>query len=87
MGRGHLALAVTAALFGHFGDRLGRKAMLLVSLVIMGVATFGIGLLPDYASIGIWAPILLLTRRIVQGLAPGGEWGSACRFWQASYFY
>jgi MFS family permease len=73
----YLARIVGAALFGHFGDRLGRKAMLLVSLVIMGFATFAIGLLPNYASIGIWAPILLLTLRIVQGLALGGEWGGA----------
>lgn len=73
----YLARIVGAALFGHFGDRLGRKAMLLVSLVIMGVATFSIGLLPNYASLGIWAPILLLTLRLVQGLALGGEWGGA----------
>jgi metabolite-proton symporter len=71
------ARIVGAALFGHFGDRLGRKSMLLVSLVMMGIATFCIGLLPDYASIGIWAPLLLLTLRIVQGLALGGEWGGA----------
>lgn len=73
----YLARIVGAALFGHFGDRLGRKSMLLVSLVMMGIATFCIGLLPDYASIGIWAPLLLLTLRIVQGLALGGEWGGA----------
>jgi metabolite-proton symporter len=73
----YLARIVGAALFGHFGDRLGRKSMLLVSLVIMGMATFCIGLLPSYASIGIWAPLLLLTLRIVQGLALGGEWGGA----------
>jgi metabolite-proton symporter len=73
----YLARIVGAALFGHFGDRLGRKSMLLVSLVIMGMATFCIGLLPDYASIGIWAPVLLITLRIVQGLALGGEWGGA----------
>lgn len=73
----YLARMVGAALFGHFGDRLGRKSMLLVSLVMMGISTFCIGLLPDYASIGIWAPLLLLTLRIVQGLALGGEWGGA----------
>lgn len=73
----YLARIVGAALFGHFGDRLGRKSMLLVSLVMMGIATFCIGLLPDYASIGIWAPLLLLSLRIVQGLALGGEWGGA----------
>jgi metabolite-proton symporter len=73
----YLARIVGAALFGHFGDRLGRKSMLLVSLVTMGIATFAIGLLPNYSSIGIWAPILLLSLRIVQGLALGSEWGGA----------
>lgn len=73
----YLARMVGAALFGHYGDRLGRKSMLLVSLLTMGIATFCIGLLPSYASIGIWAPIMLLTLRIVQGLALGGEWGGA----------
>ncbi|WP_437883897.1 MFS transporter [Pseudomonas sp. LRF_L74] len=71
------ARIVGAALFGHFGDKLGRKSMLLISLLAMGAATFAIGLLPDYASIGIWAPILLLILRIIQGLALGGEWGGA----------
>lgn len=71
------ARIVGAALFGHFGDKVGRKSMLLISLLIMGAATFTIGLLPDYAAIGVWAPILLLTLRIIQGLALGGEWGGA----------
>ncbi|RJG09089.1 MFS transporter [Pseudomonas cavernicola] len=71
------ARIVGAALFGHFGDRLGRKSMLLISLLTMGAATFAIGLLPDYQTIGVWAPILLLTLRIIQGLALGGEWGGA----------
>lgn len=73
----YLARIVGAGVFGHFGDRLGRKSMLLISLLTMGFATFAIGLLPDYASIGIWAPILLLTLRVIQGLALGGEWGGA----------
>ncbi|MDF9902547.1 UNVERIFIED_ORG: MFS family permease [Pseudomonas reinekei] len=73
----YLARIVGAALFGHFGDRLGRKSMLLISLLTMGAATFAIGLLPDFATIGIWAPILLLLLRVVQGLALGGEWGGA----------
>ena len=73
----YLARIVGAALFGHFGDRLGRKSMLLFSLVMMGIATFTIGLLPNYDSIGIWAPILLLLLRVMQGLALGGEWGGA----------
>jgi len=73
----YLARIVGAALFGHFGDRLGRKSMLLISLITMGIATFGIGLLPSYSSIGMWAPVLLLTLRVIQGLALGGEWGGA----------
>ncbi|OWT80695.1 MULTISPECIES: MFS transporter [unclassified Achromobacter] len=73
----YVARILGAALFGHFGDRLGRKSMLLISLLIMGAATFAIGLLPDYSVLGIWAPILLLTLRIIQGLALGGEWGGA----------
>lgn len=73
----YVARMVGAALFGHFGDKVGRKSMLLVSLIMMGSATFAIGLLPDYRSIGIWAPILLLTLRVIQGLALGGEWGGA----------
>ncbi|MFS2223747.1 MFS transporter [Pantoea sp. B65] len=71
------ARIVGAALFGHFGDKLGRKSMLLVSLLAMGISTFAIGLLPDYAAIGVWAPVLLLTLRLIQGLALGGEWGGA----------
>ncbi len=63
--------------FGHFGDRVGRKKMLVVSLMMMGVATFAIGLLPTYATIGVAAPILLLVCRLFQGFAVGGEWGGA----------
>lgn len=73
----YLARIVGAALFGHFGDKLGRKSMLLVSLLTMGIATFCIGLLPNYGSIGLWAPVLLLLLRVIQGLALGGEWGGA----------
>ncbi|PVE11776.1 MFS transporter [Streptomyces scopuliridis RB72] len=73
----YLARMVGAILFGHFGDRLGRKSMLLVSLTTMGVATFAIGLVPDYGTIGIAAPLILLGLRVVQGLALGGEWGGA----------
>lgn len=64
-------------LFGHYGDRLGRKKMLIFSLLMMGVATFVIGLLPGYAAIGIAAPILLVLLRFFQGLGLGGEWGGA----------
>ncbi|MGE8685660.1 MAG: MFS transporter [Achromobacter sp.] len=64
-------------IFGHFGDRIGRKSMLVMTLMIMGVATFLIGLVPTYDSIGIWAPILLLLLRVFQGIGLGGEWGGA----------
>ncbi len=73
----YLARMIGAIVFGHFGDRLGRKSMLLVSLLTMGAATFAIGLLPDYESIGVMAPLLLLVLRVIQGLALGGEWGGA----------
>ena len=64
-------------IFGHFGDRIGRKSMLVLTLMIMGVSTFLIGLVPTYESIGIWAPILLLLLRVFQGIGLGGEWGGA----------
>lgn len=74
---GAFARPVGSLLFGHFGDRIGRKSMLLITMLLMGVPTALIGLLPTYASIGIWAPVLLVTLRIIQGLAIGGEWGGA----------
>ncbi|MFC9355865.1 MFS transporter [Rhodococcus sp. NPDC057014] len=66
-----------ALIFGHFGDRVGRKAMLVTSLLLMGIGTLCVGLLPTYAQIGILAPLLLVVCRLVQGLALGGEWGGA----------
>lgn len=66
-----------AALFGHFGDKLGRKWVLVVTLLMMGLSTFAIGLLPSAASAGLLAPVLLVALRVVQGLALGGEWGGA----------
>lgn len=74
---GFLARPVGGIIMGHFGDRVGRKSMLVISLLTMGIATVGIGLLPTYATIGVWAPILLVTLRFVQGLGVGGEWGGA----------
>lgn len=74
---GFFARPIGALVCGHYGDRVGRKALLLATILTMGIATFCIGLLPTYASIGIWAPILLLLLRIVQGFATGGEWGGA----------
>lgn len=74
---GFVARPLGGVIFGHFGDRVGRKSMLIITLTLMGVATFAMGLLPNYATIGLWAPILLLLLRVVQGLAVGGEWGGA----------
>ena len=74
---GFVARPLGGIVFGHFGDRVGRKKMLVTSLLLMGVATFAIGLLPTYATIGMAAPILLLACRLVQGFAVGGEWGGA----------
>jgi len=74
---GFAARPIGGIVCGHFGDRIGRKSMLVFTLLIMGVATFFIGLLPTYESIGIWAPILLVLLRVVQGFGIGGEWGGA----------
>lgn len=74
---GFFARPVGGIVAGHYGDKIGRKAMLVLTLMVMGVATVLIGLLPTYESIGIWAPILLVTMRIFQGLGVGGEWGGA----------
>ncbi|MEV6906027.1 MFS transporter [Amycolatopsis sp. NPDC051071] len=74
---GFVARPIGGLVFGHFGDRLGRKKLLMVSLVLMGVSTAAIGLLPTYGSIGVWAAVILTTLRLVQGFAVGGEWGGA----------
>ncbi|MCD5972542.1 Major Facilitator Superfamily transporter [Pseudomonas savastanoi pv. glycinea] len=74
---GFIARPMAGMVFGHLGDRLGRKKMLLFTMLLMGLATTGIGLLPSYASAGIWAPIGLVALRIVQGISVGGEWGGA----------
>ncbi|MFI2436153.1 MFS transporter [Streptomyces sp. NPDC018693] len=74
---GYVARPVGGLVFGHFGDRLGRKSMMLVTMTLMGVGSFLIGLLPTYDAIGVWAPVLLVALRVVQGIAIGGEWGGA----------
>jgi metabolite-proton symporter len=74
---GFVARPFGAAIFGHYGDRMGRKAALIATLVLMGVATIGIGLVPDYNQIGIWGAVLLTFFRILQGIGVGGEWGGA----------
>jgi MFS transporter, MHS family, shikimate and dehydroshikimate transport protein len=72
---GFIARPFGGILFGHIGDRFGRKLSLVWTLSIMGAATFAIGLLPTYADVGIWAPVALVTLRVLQGIASGGEWG------------
>jgi predicted MFS family arabinose efflux permease len=74
---GFLARPVGGIVFGHLGDRLGRKTALVWTLTLMGAATLGVGLLPTYSSIGVAAPILLVVLRLIQGVAVGGEWGGA----------
>ena len=74
---GFVARPVGGILFGHFGDRLGRKPTLVIALLTMGTATTLVGVLPTYATIGVAAPILLFVLRFVQGLAVGGQWGGA----------
>ncbi len=74
---GFAARPIGAAIFGHFGDRRGRKASLIATLVLMGVSTMAIGFTPDYSTIGIWGAVLLTFGRILQGIGVGGEWGGS----------
>ena len=74
---GYFARPLGGAIFGHFGDRIGRKTMLMITLFMMGAVSFLIGLMPTYATLGVWAPILLITLRLIQGVAVGGEWAGA----------
>src|ERR687897_3139731 len=76
-GVGFFARPVGGIIFGHYGDRIGRKTMLVLSLLIMGIATFLIGILPTFESAGVLAPILLVALRLFQGIGVGGEWGGA----------
>jgi len=74
---GFVARPVGAAIFGHWGDRLGRKSALIATLMLMGVATFLVGLVPTYDSIGIWGAVILTALRFIQGVGVGGEWGGS----------
>src|SRR5205814_1287859 len=74
---GFAARPIGAAIFGHYGDRLGRKASLIATLVLMGVSTMAIGFIPAYATIGIWGAVLLTLGRVLQGIGVGGEWGGS----------
>jgi MHS family shikimate/dehydroshikimate transporter-like MFS transporter len=76
-GVGFVARPLGGVIAGHYGDRVGRKSVLIATLAVMGASTVGIGLLPTYDTIGMWAPVLLVALRFVQGLAHGGEWGGA----------
>lgn len=76
-GVGYISRPLGGLIFGHYGDRVGRKQMLILTMLIMGLGTFCIGLLPSYSAIGIWAPVLLFVLRFVQGIGLGGEWGGA----------
>src|SRR2546421_3099823 len=74
---GFIARPIGAAIFGHYGDRIGRKSTLIATLLLMGVATFLVALVPTYASIGIWGAIILTVLRFIQGVGVGGEWGGS----------
>src|SRR5712671_8039792 len=74
---GFAARPIGGIVIGHYGDKVGRKSMLVLTLLMMGIATCCIGLLPTYNSIGVWAPIALVLLRVVQGFGVGGQWGGA----------
>ncbi len=74
---GFVGRPIGAAIFGHFGDRIGRKATLIATLLITGLATFAVGLVPGYAVIGVWGAIILTVLRLIQGIGVGGEWGGS----------
>ena len=74
---GFVARPVGAAIFGHYGDRLGRKAALIATLLLMGLATFAVALVPTYEQIGVWGAVILTVLRVIQGIGVGGEWGGS----------
>src|SRR5579871_6424970 len=74
---GFIARPVGAAIFGHYGDRIGRKATLIATLLFMGLATFAVAFVPGYDSIGIWGAVILSLLRLLQGIGVGGEWGGS----------
>src|ERR1700680_1332539 len=74
---GFVGRPIGAAIFGHWGDRIGRKATLIATLLVSGIATIAVGLVPTYDSIGVWGAILLTVIRLIQGIGVGGEWGGS----------
>src|SRR3974377_106183 len=74
---GFVARPIGAFIFGHYGDRVGRKSTLIITLVLMGVSTFLVAFLPGYATIGLWGAVLLTILRLLQGIGVGGEWGGS----------
>jgi MFS family permease len=74
---GFVARPVGAAIFGHYGDRIGRKAALIATLLLMGIATFLVAFVPTYAQIGVWGAVILTILRFIQGVGVGGEWGGS----------
>ena len=74
---GFVARPVGAAIFGHYGDRIGRKATLIATLMLMGIGTFLVALVPSYAQVGIWGAVMLTVLRVIQGIGVGGEWGGS----------
>src|SRR5437870_9878454 len=74
---GFIARPIGAAIFGHYGDRIGRKSTLISTLMLMGVATFLVALVPTYETIGIWGAVILTLLRFIQGIGVGGEWGGS----------
>src|ERR1700736_2552958 len=74
---GFVARPIGAAIFGHYGDRIGRKSTLIATLMLMGIATFLVALVPTYESIGVWGAVILTVLRFIQGVGVGGEWGGS----------